>query len=142
MITDAFVITSEVTIDAEDAGLLAAAFQARVRLVEAAPGFQRIEVWSDLARPGVFLMVSWWDTADAFRAYMRSEDHRISHARIAGPPHKPRGTGVRRFGVLPDMPSGSAAPGASAAPLRCPVAALRQGADEDPPREVARSSSP
>lgn len=123
MITEAFVITSEVTIEPEDAGVLEAAFRDRVRLVEAAPGFQRIEVWRDVARPGVFQMVSWWDTAEAFRAYMRSEDHRVSHARIADPPHKPRGTGVRRYGVLPDMPSGSALPGAPAS-VGCPVAAL------------------
>ena len=104
-----FVITSEVTIPPEHAGALEAAFQDRVRLVESAPGFQRIEVWSELARPGVFQMVSWWDTAESFRAYMRSADHRTSHARIADLPHKPRGTGVRRYDVVPDMLCASAA---------------------------------
>lgn len=111
--TTGFVITSEVVIEPDAAGVLAAAFQDRVRLVEAADGFQRIEVWSDLARPGVFQMVSWWDTAEAFRAYMRSEDHRASHARIPNAPHKPRGTGVRRYGLLPDTPSGTAPAGAT-----------------------------
>lgn len=100
-----FVITSEVTIAADDADLLAAAFQARVRLVESAHGFQRIEVWHDAARPGVFQMVSWWDTNDDFRAYMRSADHRTSHDRIPAAPHKPRGTGVRRYTVVTDDPA-------------------------------------
>lgn len=99
-----FVITSEVTIAPDDAGLLAAAFQARVRLVESAHGFQRIEVWRDVAKPGVFQMVSWWDTVADFRAYMRSPDHRASHDRIPAAPHKPRGTGVRRYTVLSDTP--------------------------------------
>jgi heme-degrading monooxygenase HmoA len=98
-----FVITSEVTIGSDDADLLASAFQDRVRLVEGAPGFRRIEVWRDIARPGVFQMVSWWHTAEDFRAYMRSEEHRCSHARIPGAPHKPRGTGVRRYTVVPDV---------------------------------------
>lgn len=103
MTSPPFVITSEVTIPSEDAGLLEAAFQDRARLVETAPGFQRIEVWRDIARPGVFQMVSWWDTATDFRAYMGSQDHRTSHARIPVPPHKPRGTGVRRYDVVPDV---------------------------------------
>ncbi len=96
------VITSEVTIPTEDADLLEAAFQSRIRLVEGAPGFPRIEVWRDVVRPGVFQMVSWWDSAEDFRTYMRSEEHRCSHARIPQAPHAPRGTGVRRYTKLPD----------------------------------------
>jgi hypothetical protein len=53
-------------------------------------------------RPGVFQLVSWWDDADSFRRYMRSAEHRISHARIPQEPDKPRGTGVRRYVLLPD----------------------------------------
>ena len=93
----AFVISSEVTIEAASSDVLAAAFQSRVRLVEDAPGFQRIEVWADATRPGVFQMVSWWDSEADFRTYMRSPAHRTSHERIPSAPHKPRGTGVRRY---------------------------------------------
>ena len=115
-----FVVTSEVTVDPQSAGTLEAAFQDRVRLVEAATGFQRIEVWRDGVRPGVFQMVSWWDSAEDFRAYMRSDDHRTSHARIPVPPHKPRGTGVRRYELVPDL--GPCAGAAAAEPLlRCPA---------------------
>ena len=121
MISPAFVITSEVTVDPEATGVLEAAFQDRVRLVEAASGFQRIEVWRDVARPGVFQMVSWWDTAEDFRAYMRSDDHRTSHDRIPAAPHKPRGTGVRRYELIPDVAPAAASP--AVAPLRCPIAA-------------------
>jgi heme-degrading monooxygenase HmoA len=97
-----FVVSSEVTIPPESARMLERAFGERLHLVEKAPGFQRLEVWRDVTRPGVFQMVSWWDNADSFRRYMRSEEHRISHARIPTAPDRPRGTGVRRYVLLPD----------------------------------------
>ena len=97
-----FVVSSEVTISPERAETLERAFRERLHLVEKAPGFQRLETWRDVTRPGVFQMVSWWDNADSFRRYMRSEEHRISHARIPHGPDRPRGTGVRRYALLPD----------------------------------------
>jgi heme oxygenase (mycobilin-producing) len=109
----AFVVTSEVTIPPDSALTLEQAFRERLHLVEAAPGFQRIEIWRDLARPGVFAMVSWWDCSDSFLRYMRSDEHRMSHARIPQEPDRPRGTGVRRYALLPDR--GDAAPQRSSA---------------------------
>ena len=97
-----FVVSSEVTISPEHAETLERAFRERLHLVEKAPGFQRLETWRDLTRPGVFQMVSWWDDTDSFRRYMRSEEHRISHARIPHAPDRPHGTGVRRYALLPD----------------------------------------
>jgi heme-degrading monooxygenase HmoA len=97
-----FVVSSEVTIPPESAETLERSFRERLHLVEKAPGFQRLETWRDVTRPGVFQMVSWWDNADSFRQYMRSEEHRISHARIPHEPDRPRGTGVRRYVLLPD----------------------------------------
>jgi len=97
-----FVVSSEVTISPESAATLERSFRERLHLVEKAPGFRRLETWRDVTRPGVFQMVSWWDDAECFRRYMRSEEHRISHARIPAAPHRPRGTGVRRYVLLPD----------------------------------------
>src|SRR3984885_2459773 len=97
-----FVVSSEVTISPESAEILERAFRDRLRLVEKAPGFQRLETWRDVTRPGVFQLVSWWDDDDSFHRYMRSEEHRISHARIPKEPDKPHGTGVRRYVLLPD----------------------------------------
>jgi heme-degrading monooxygenase HmoA len=97
-----FVVSSEVTIPPESAEILERAFADRLHLVEKAPGFQRLETWRDVTRPGVFQLVSWWDDADSFRRYMRSAEHRISHARISAGPDRPRGTGVRRYVLLPD----------------------------------------
>jgi heme-degrading monooxygenase HmoA len=102
-----FVVTSEVTISPNGADTLERAFADRVHLVEKAPGFQRLETWRDVTRPGVFQLVSWWDDADSFRRYMRSPEHRISHARIPREPDKPHGTAVRRYVLLPDSPDSS-----------------------------------
>jgi hypothetical protein len=74
-----FVVSSEVTISPESAETLERSFRERLHM-----------------------LVSWWDDADSFRRYMRSAEHRISHARIPHEPDKPRGTGVRRYVLLPD----------------------------------------
>ncbi len=103
----AFVVSSEVTISADAAGTLERAFLERVHLVESAPGFQRIEIWRDLTQVGAFQMVSWWDSVESFRRYMRSPEHRLSHARIPTAPEKPRGAGVRRYELLPDRGRGA-----------------------------------
>jgi heme oxygenase (mycobilin-producing) len=97
-----FVVISEVSISPESAEALERSFRERLRFVERAPGFQRRQTWRDITRPGVFQVVSWWDDADSFRRYMRSEEHRLSHARIPHAPGRPRGTGVRRYVLLPD----------------------------------------
>jgi heme-degrading monooxygenase HmoA len=85
-----FVVSSEVTIAPEGAPTLERAFADRLRLVEKAPGFQRLETWRDVTRPGVFQLVSWWDDADSFRRYMRSSENRIPHARIPAAPDRTR----------------------------------------------------
>ena len=57
-----FVVSSEVTISPEGAETLERAFAGRLHLVEKALGFQRLETWRDVTRPGVFQLVSWWTT--------------------------------------------------------------------------------
>lgn len=100
---DGYVVSSEVTIGPEHGDQLERAFQDRLHLVESAPGFQRLEVWQDISQPGVFQMVSWWDDADRFREYMRSDDHRASHARIPSEPERPRGTRFRQYRRVRDL---------------------------------------
>ena len=76
------------------------AFQARLKAVDGWPGFQHLEVWADVARPTEYSMVSWWDTPEAFRAYMQSADHRRSHERVATDEKRPRAVKFRRFRVV------------------------------------------
>ena len=61
---------------------LVAAFRRRAHLVDAADGFVDLEVWQSDRDAGEVVMVSRWRDRDAFRAYMRSDAHSVSHARI------------------------------------------------------------
>ena len=74
---------SRLRVAAEQSDALVAAFRRRARLVDGADGFIDLQVWrSDRDREEV-LMVSRWRDRAAFTAYMRSAEHRTSHARIA-----------------------------------------------------------
>jgi heme oxygenase (mycobilin-producing) len=85
-----FVAHSLLSVPVTGRRALLAAFADRRRRVDAWPGFQRLEVWGDRSDPTSFVMVSWWDDDAAFRAYMASDDHRDSHARIPTGGSRPR----------------------------------------------------
>jgi heme-degrading monooxygenase HmoA len=61
---------------------LVAAFRRRAHLVDAADGFVDLQVWQSDRDRGELVMVSRWRDRAAFTAYMRSEEHRLSHGRI------------------------------------------------------------
>jgi heme-degrading monooxygenase HmoA len=61
---------------------LVAAFRRRARLVEEADGFVDLQVWQSDRDAGELVMVSRWRDRDAFKTYMKSDRHRISHDRI------------------------------------------------------------
>ena len=94
------VVSSHLQIDPDGAETLEQAFADRLGEVEDAPGFQHLEVWRDTTAPGRYVMVSWWDSAEAFRSYMGSEAHRRSHARIPRDPHAPSAVAIDRFEVV------------------------------------------
>ena len=73
---------SRLRIDGERSDELVAAFQARAHLVDAADGFLDLQVWRSDRDPSEVLMVSRWRDRDAFKAYMKSAEHRVSHDRI------------------------------------------------------------
>ena len=77
-----YVSMSRLRIPAEEAPGLVAAFRDRVGLVDSADGFVDLQVWQSDRDPGEILMVSRWRDRDAFKAYMRSADHQVSHERI------------------------------------------------------------
>ena len=62
--------------------VLVAAFRRRVGLVDRADGFLGLEVWQSDRDLGELIMVSRRRDRDAFKRYMKSEAHRVSHARI------------------------------------------------------------
>ncbi len=61
---------------------LVAAFRRRAGLVESHAGFIDLQVWRSDRDPAELVMVSRWQDRDAFKAYMKSNDHRESHDRI------------------------------------------------------------
>ena len=73
---------SRLQVPAERAAELVAAFRGRAHLVEDADGFVDLQVWQSDRDPGEIVMVSRWRDRDCFKAYMRSESHRVSHERI------------------------------------------------------------
>ena len=61
---------------------LVLAFRRRCRLVDDFDGFVDLEVWQSDRDRGEIVMVSRWRDREAFRAYMRSDEHAHSHGRI------------------------------------------------------------
>jgi len=77
-----YVSMSRLRVAAERADDLVAAFRRRVGLVDEFDGFLGLEVWQSDRDEGEILMVSRWRDRAAFKAYMRSDAHRVSHDRI------------------------------------------------------------
>jgi heme-degrading monooxygenase HmoA len=77
-----YVSLSRLRVEAERAAELVAAFRRRAHLVDAADGFVDLQVWRSDRDPAEIVMVSRWRDRDAFKAYMKSEAHQVSHDRI------------------------------------------------------------
>jgi heme-degrading monooxygenase HmoA len=77
-----YVSLSRLRVPEQRAPELVAAFRGRARLVEEADGFVDLQVWQSDRDAGELVMVSRWRDRDAFKTYMKSDRHRISHDRI------------------------------------------------------------
>lgn len=77
-----YVSMSRLRVPEERAPELVAAFRRRAHLVDEADGFVDLQVWQSDRDAGEIVMVSRWRDRDAFKTYMKSEHHRISHDRI------------------------------------------------------------
>jgi heme oxygenase (mycobilin-producing) len=77
-----YVSVSRLRVPEERASELVAAFRRRAHLVDDAEGFVDLEVWQSDRDSGEIVMVSRWRDRDSFKAYMKSDAHRVSHARI------------------------------------------------------------
>jgi EAL domain-containing protein (putative c-di-GMP-specific phosphodiesterase class I)/heme-degrading monooxygenase HmoA len=95
-----FVVQSTISVPEAGSSALEEAFRNRLGAVEKAPGFRRLEVWSEGDAGSPYEMVSWWASRADFQAYMRSADHRRSHERIPRGENRPRAVSVRRFTVV------------------------------------------
>lgn len=77
-----YISMSRLRVPADRAPSLVEAFRGRVGLVDSADGFVDLQVWQSDRDDGELVMVSRWRDRAAFTAYMRSEDHKVSHDRI------------------------------------------------------------
>ena len=73
---------SRLRVPVERAAQLVTAFRSRVGLVDDADGFVDLQVWQSDRDQGELIMVSRWRDREAFKTYMRSAEHRVSHDRI------------------------------------------------------------
>lgn len=78
-----YVSISRLRIAPERVPELIDAFRGRSRDVEHHDGFVSLQVLQSDRDPGEVQMVSRWRDRESFKQYMKSEDHRRSHARIA-----------------------------------------------------------
>lgn len=78
-----YVSMSRLSVPADRSDELIDAFRRRLHAVDAHDGFVDLEVWRNDRDPGEIVMVSRWRDREAFKAYMKSSDHRRSHDRIA-----------------------------------------------------------
>jgi heme-degrading monooxygenase HmoA len=101
-VTGAHVVVSELVVAENGIESLEAAFRTRLGEVDSFPGHLGLQVWRDDRRRGRYVMVTWWETADAFAQYMRSDSHRRSHARIPSEPARPKAVRVDRFTLVTD----------------------------------------
>ena len=77
-----YISMSHLRICPERAPELIDAFRDRCGLVEGHVGFIDLQVWQSDNDAGEVVMVSRWSDRAAFKAYMKSADHRVSHERI------------------------------------------------------------
>jgi heme oxygenase (mycobilin-producing) len=77
-----YVSLSRLRVPPDRAPELVRAFRERLRAVERHAGFIDLQVWQSDRDPGELVMVSRWRERADFTAYMRSDDHRRSHARV------------------------------------------------------------
>ena|SRR5579884_1331672 len=97
---DCYVAISEIAVPEAGEGALEVAFRDRLRAVDSWPGFRGLELLKDRKSPGRYLMLCRWDSREQFLAYMRSEDHRRSHARIPRGENGPRPAGFDEYDTV------------------------------------------
>ena len=76
-----FVFISHLTVPEADHATLERHFRDRSRLVDNFPGFLYLQLLKPRSGSATHTFLTAWSDADAFRRYMRSREHAISHSR-------------------------------------------------------------
>lgn len=76
-----FVFISHLTVPEGDRTGLERHFRERSRLVDGFPGFLYLQLLKPQSGDATHTFLTAWESRDAFRAYMRSQEHAVSHSR-------------------------------------------------------------
>jgi heme-degrading monooxygenase HmoA len=76
-----FVFVSHMTVPEGDHASLERHFRERSHRVDGFPGFLYLQLMKPQGGAATHTFLTAWESRDAFRAYMRSEEHALSHAR-------------------------------------------------------------
>lgn len=79
-----FVFLSHLTVPEADHEALERSFRERSRLVDDVPGFLYLQLLRPTAGDATHAFLTAWESREAFRRYMKSEEHAISHGREPG----------------------------------------------------------
>ena len=79
-----FVFISHLTVPEEDRKELERYFRERSRLVDSFPGFLYLQLLKPETGDASHTFLTAWEDRDAFRRYMRSAEHAVSHSREPG----------------------------------------------------------
>lgn len=79
-----FVFVSHLTVRESDHEELERYFRERSRLVDGFPGFLYLQLLKPEAGEATHTFLTAWESREAFRRYMKSEEHAISHGREPG----------------------------------------------------------
>jgi len=76
-----FVFISHLDVPEGDRESLEKHFRERSRLVDGFPGFLYLQLLEPQGGEASHAFLTAWESRDAFKAYMRSEEHAVSHSR-------------------------------------------------------------
>ena len=79
-----FVFISHLSVPEEDRRELERYFRERSRLVDSFPGFLYLQLLRPESGDASHTFLTAWRDREAFRSYMRSEEHAVSHSREPG----------------------------------------------------------
>ncbi len=79
-----FVFISHLTVEASDHEELERHFRERSRLVDDFPGFLYLQLLKPEAGDATHTFLTAWESREAFRRYMKSDEHAISHGNEPG----------------------------------------------------------
>jgi heme-degrading monooxygenase HmoA len=79
-----FVFNSHLTVPDADHADLERHFRERSGLVDDFPGFLYLQLLRPQAGSATHAFLTAWESRDAFKRYMRSREHAVSHAREPG----------------------------------------------------------